>query len=194
MLASRQRCAVRTQQGTHGLAVEQAQQHIVLTPAGDPGRGTGTCGQRGRTELGAHATATERTARTCHRIERRISRATFADQLRARVEAGIGAEQTGLIGQDDQQLRLHQVGDQPGQRIVVTESNLVRGDRVVLVHDRHHIVSQQHAEGAARIEVAPPVRHILVGQEDLRRVRAVAPEGALIDLHQPHLPDRSQRL
>ena len=47
-----------------------------------------------------------------------------------------------------------QVGDEGGQPVVVAETDLVVGDGVVLVHDRHHAELQQAQERVAGVQVA----------------------------------------
>ncbi len=41
------------------------------------------------------------------------------------------------VGEQDQGVRVDHVGHQRGQPVVIAEPDLVGGDRVVFVHDRH---------------------------------------------------------
>src|SRR6185503_4471981 len=48
---------------------------------------------------------------------------------------------------------------------------------------------EQGAQGGARVEIALAVRHVGVGQQHLRGLQAVAAEGGLVGLREPHLAD-----
>ena len=66
------------------------------------------------------------------------STSTISSMSEARgVEAGIGGEQAGRVGEQHQQVGADEVGDEGGDAVVVAEADLVVGDGVVLVDDRH---------------------------------------------------------
>ena len=73
------------------------------------------------------------------------------DQGRFAVQAGIGGEQPGSVGQQDQRGGSHQVGHQGGNAVVVAEPDLVVGNSVVLVHNRHDPQLQQAGQGATGV-------------------------------------------
>ena len=52
------------------------------------------------------------------------------------VEARVGGEQAGRVGEQHEQVGADQVGDERGEPVVVAEADLVVGDGVVLVDDR----------------------------------------------------------
>jgi hypothetical protein len=71
---------------------------------------------------------------------------SLIDQAGIGVPARVAVEETILVGEQDQQIRLDQVGDQGGQGVVVAEAQLVGGNRVVLVDDRDDPQPQQGAQ------------------------------------------------
>lgn len=70
-----------------------------------------------------------------------------ADRLRAGFVRMRG-EQRIHVAEQQQCVGTHHLRDKRGQPIIVTEMNLVGGDRVVLVDDRHHAHAQQRTQGA----------------------------------------------
>ncbi len=70
------------------------------------------------------------------------------DQRRAYVHPGVGREQPGGVGQQDEQVGLEQVGHQGRQAVVVTEADLVVGHGVVLVDHGHDAQAQQDLAGS----------------------------------------------
>jgi len=55
-----------------------------------------------------------------------------------------------------------------GQRVVVADAQLLHGDRVVLIDDRHGAVREQLAERGARVRVLPALRQVVQRQQHLR--------------------------
>ena len=72
------------------------------------------------------------------------------DELGAGVAPGVGGVEPVEVGEEHEDVGAHQVGDQRGQAIVVTETDLVVGDGVVLVDHRDAAQLQQAHEGLAR--------------------------------------------
>ena len=58
------------------------------------------------------------------------------DQRRLGVAPGVGGQQARRVGEQHEELRADQVGDQRGQPVVVAEADLLVGHGVVLVDDR----------------------------------------------------------
>ena len=105
-------------------------------------------------------------------------------------EARVGRIQPVDIGQIDQKVGIHQQGNHGCQIIVVAQLNFFNGNRIVFIDDRDHAHADQGPQGATGIEVAPPVREIVMRQQHLRRVQAATRKAALPCLHEPHLADR----
>ena len=118
----------------------------------------------------------------------------FRDELGVGIGARVGGEEAGLVGQQQQQIRLGQQRDQRRQVVVVADLDLGRRHRVVLVDDRHDAVFQQRDEHVARVQEAIAVGHVGAGQQHLPDVEAVELEEALPDVHQPALAHGRQHL
>ena len=101
---------------------------------------------------------------------------------------------SGSIGEDDQEVGIDEVGDERGQPVVVAESDLVVGDRVVLVDDRHHAELEQTTDGAARVQVLLAHAEVERSEENLSGHDAEVRERAVVHAHQPALTDRRHRL
>ena len=94
------------------------------------------------------------------------------DQCGIGVHAWIGVEQARRIGEEHQQIRPDEMGDERSQAIVVAEADLVIGDGVVLVHDGHDAELEQPPERLAGMQVAPSMSEIERGQQHLADVKA----------------------
>ena len=92
------------------------------------------------------------------------------------VEAGVGGEQAGGVGEQHEQVGADQVGDEGGEAVVVAEADLVVGDGVVLVDDRHDAEVEQAGEGAAGVQVLAAVHEVERGEQHLPGDEAVAAE------------------
>ena len=185
----------RNQQRPDAFTIFQPDQYIGLTPPGNHRGGTRTRSPLGCKNLGDHAATPNAGARAAgHGLKRRITRAGLFDQLRRRILARVGAEQAGLVGQDDQSVCLDQIGDQSAQRVVVAELDFVVDDRVVLIDDGDHAQPDQGEQRGAGIEVTFPIGQIRVGQQHLGAAQTVFPQLGLVHLRQAHLSDRSSCL
>ena len=94
-------------------------------------------------------------------------------------------------------MRVDQVGDQRGERVVLAEraaAQLVVGDHIVLVDDRHDAEAQQPQQRVAHVEVADPLGHVNARDQRLRGGQVVALEQLVVALDQVGLADRRQRL
>ena len=108
--------------------------------------------------------------------------------------ARIRAIETLLVGEQHQDIRLDEIGDQRAERIVVAEADFIGRHGVVLVDDRDHAKSEQRNERGARVEVSPPVGKIVVRKQNLCGVQPEMRESGFVGLHQAHLPDRGRGL
>jgi len=98
------------------------------------------------------------------------------------------------IGQQDQHVGAGHLRHPGGEAVVVAETDLGGGDRVVLVDHRHGAEAEQLGEGRAGVQMPPPLLGILQGQEDLRDGDVVAGQGLLIGMGEADLPGRGRRL
>ena len=182
----------RNQQRPNTFTIFQSDQYIGLTPPGNHRGGTRTRRPFGSQNFSDHAAAPNAGARAAgHGFQRRIARTALLNQLRRRVLAWVGAEQAGLVGQDDQSVCLDQIGHQRAQGVVVAELDFVVDDCVVLIDDGDHAQPDQSEQRGAGIEVAFPVGQIRMGEQHLGAAQTVFPQFGLVHLRQAHLPDRS---
>lgn len=86
----------------------------------------------------------------------------LVDGLRLGVGAGVGCEEVGHVGQQEEPLGLHQGGHLRRQRVVVPDAQLLHRHRVVLIHDGHHAqpAGQAGQERVMRRRSAPWGQHL----------------------------------
>ena len=96
----------------------------------------------------------------------------------------VGREQAGRVGEQDEELRAHEMGDQGGQAVVVAEADLLVGHGVVLVDDRDHAQVRQVAQRPPRVQVLRAVHEVERCQQHLTGQDAVRLEAVLPHPHQ----------
>ncbi len=186
---------VGDQTGADRLTRRQPQQHVGLASPGNHGRRARTRRTLGGQNLGDHAARAHAAARTTgHGFQRGVARPRHVHKRRRWVLARVGGVQPTLIGQDDEQISLDQVGHQRAQRVVVAKLDFVVDDGVVFVDDRHHPQPQQRQQRRAGVQVPLAVGQVGVRQQHLRAAHAVGAQLRLVHLGQPHLPYRGRRL
>ena len=94
------------------------------------------------------------------------------------------------VGQYQQKVCIHQVGNQCRQSVVVAEdcADFIHGHHVVFVEQWHHAQLQQALKGVADVEVGLAIGKVANGEQRLGHSHAVDGELLLIYLHQPALP------
>ena len=75
--------------------------------------------------------------------------------------ARVGVVEPVDVGEQHQQVGVHEVGDQGGEPVVVAEPDLGGGDRVVLVDDRQHAELEQLGEGLVGVAVVRAPGHVV---------------------------------
>ena len=83
---------------------------------------------------------------------------------------------------------------QSGDVVVVTETNLVVRDGVVLVHHRDTTQLDQSLECAAGVQVLGPIDEVVGNQQHLRGHQRMTGELGVVHLHQTTLSRRRQSL
>ena len=84
--------------------------------------------------------------------------------------------------------------DQRGEAVVVAEADLVVGDGVVLVDDRHHAEVEQAPQRLARVQVLRAHAEVVRREQHLAGDEPVRAEDRAEALHQARLADRGDRL
>ncbi len=130
----------------------------------------------------------------CGHGEDRVVGSHLADEAGRAVDAGVARVEPVGVGEQDQQVGGHQVRHERGHAVVVAVADLVDRDGVVLVDDRHAAQLQQPQQRLAGVQVRPPVHEAVRGEQHLGADRAVVGEEVVVDLHQPALARRAERL
>ena len=109
----------------------------------------------------------------------------------ARRVAGVAVVKPVDVGQQHQQRRLDQVGDDRRQPVVVAEGGLqlLDADGVVLVDDRHGPQVDEREDRVACVQITHAVIEVCGGEQDLGRMVAVVPQRPLVGFDQEALPD-----
>ena len=131
------------------------------------------------------------------RLDRRVDALDALDQPRPRVVRRVGRVEAVGVGQDQQQVRVDQVGDLRREVVVVPDQrvlDLLDRDHVVLDHDRHDVELQQRQQSVARVQVALPVDEVRARQQRLRRGDPALGEQLVPVPEQPRLPDGGEHL
>jgi len=99
------------------------------------------------------------------------------------------------IGEDDEQIRTHEVRNVSGQGVIIPELDLIRGHAVVFVDNRHGSDLEQSGKRAANVEVTHSiVQDVIGGKKHLADGETMFPKSLLIAVHQLILTDGRRRL
>ena len=94
------------------------------------------------------------------------------------------------MGQDNQDICIHEITDHRRQRIVVSEADFLDQHRVIFIDDGDHVVLQQGQQGVTSIEVACAGAQVLMGQKNLRHLLLKDAKQTFIRPDQITLPNR----
>ena len=174
---------------------DRVEQHAGPVSRGDDGPHTRPRGDAGGGHLRRHAAAAPQRARSAHLfLERSIDADHLFDQRCVRVEARVGGEHAGGVGEHDQQVRPDEMRDERGQTVVVAEADLVVGNRVVLVHDWHGAELEEAGERLSGVEVLTALDEVVRHEQHLCGNQAVSGENVVVRAHEPALAGRGEGL
>ena len=97
---------------------------------------------------------------------------------------GVGSVQSVNVRQQDQLVRPDALRHDGRQGIVVTDDDLLGGNRIVFIDDGPRSQLQQSVEGVAEIIVAVLVLHIVAGDQQLGHGMVVFAEELIVGVHQ----------
>lgn len=162
---------LRDEESAFFSAAENVRKHGGLPPAGDDERDARARDDLRRTNLRSHAADGRRAQGAARHAFDRVVNALDCRQQPSggRAEAFDDAVHG---GEDDEQVRWQERGDEGGEPVVVAELQLGEGDGVVLVDDGDDAAVEQGDERVAGVKVALMVFEIVVREEDLRDVEA----------------------
>ena len=135
----------------------------------------------------------------CPRRPRRASSAASTSTISSMSEAsastrGIGGEQPGGVGEQQQQVGVDQVRHQRGEAVVVAVADLVVGDGVVLVDDRETPRSRRCCSVSRACRYCEREAEVVGREQHLPGDDTVRAEHRGDALHQAGLADRGDRL
>ena len=128
------------------------------------------------------------------RLERGVDLDDLLDERRVGVEPRIGGEQPGGVGEQHEHVGADEVRDERGEPVVVAVADLVVGDGVVLVDDRHHAEVEEAPQRLAGVQVLRAMPEVVRREQHLAGEQPVPAEDRADALHQPRLADRRDRL
>mmetsp|Transcript_41772 Transcript_41772/g.107855 ORF Transcript_41772/g.107855 Transcript_41772/m.107855 type:complete len:274 (-) Transcript_41772:435-1256(-) len=179
---------LRQQQGSYYIALPQSANHTLDSATDDHSKSPGPCRKPCRPQLGLHATTTKNSsATTGHGVQFAVFGPPLRHQASARMLPRILVKQAQLVGQDNQAVRLNQIGNQRPKGVVVAKPNLIGNNGIVFIDDWHYTKVQQGAQCASAVQISLTVRQIIMGQQNLRSMDVVPLELGFPRLHQPHL-------
>ena len=108
--------------------------------------------------------------------------------------AGVGIVEPVGVGEQHEQIGAEQVRDKRGKAVVVAVADLVVGDGVVLVDDRHDAEVEEAPHRLARVQVLASVAKVVRHEEHLAGEQPLLAERVVVDAHQTMLADRGERL
>ena len=141
--------------------------------------------------LRRHAARTHARSRAGHEHAHEIVRAHHAlDQLRTRVIRGCRVEAVD-ISQQDERVSLNHLRDESSKTIIVTETQLSSGHRVVLVENRNDAEAEETRQRGSHVRVVVAAHHVVRRQQYLGSIEVMCLESGRPPRHQEPLPHRS---
>ena len=128
-------------------------------------------------DLGDHAAAADAGASWLAEGDAvEVRRTRHVGQQSGTRPARIAVEEALDVGEEHQQVGVDEMGHQRSEPVIVTEPDLVGGDGVVLVHDRHHTEIEQGTQRAVRVAVVAAPDHVVRSEQHLADRQAMPGE------------------
>ena len=165
----------------HLVSGQKAQHHIRVDTIGNVGVNTIDPSDLGSTDFTRHTTTTGLMRGAAgHGFHTRVNFFHYGNEGGLRMQAWVSGVEALQVGQDDQNIRLHQITYHGRERIVVPETDFLDRHCVIFINDGDHAVLQQRQQRIAGVEVACTGAQILVRQENLRHFLLKDAEQAFI--------------
>ena len=98
------------------------------------------------------------------------------------------------IGEQDERVGLHHLGNEAGEFVVIRKHQLSDGNSVVLVDDRQDIVLQHHCHAGSLVTVLFARFEVLLHGKHLPDVDAELAEQIVVESHKFHLTYCGEKL
>ena len=150
--------------------------------------------QHGGLHLRRHAARTYARASAGHEHAHKVVRTLDAlDELRARVVRRSGVE-TVHVRQQREGVGLDHLRDERGEAIVISETQLAGGHRVVFVENRDDSEAEEARQRGAHVRVVVAAHDVVRGQQHLGGIQVMRLEGGRPPRHQKPLAHRGGSL
>ena len=164
----------RIEQRAHALAAGEAHERIGLLARANHALNTRRHQDAARANLGDHAARAHRSRRiACRGDNLGIDLMHDRDELGRGVLVRIGGIEAIDVRERHAQIGRNQAAHKRRQRVVVAKLDLVDGDGIVLVDDRHHAQLHQAQQGVACMQVGRAAGRV-VAREQYERGEQVA--------------------
>ena len=110
------------------------------------------------------------------------------------VDARVGREQAGSVGEQHEQIGPDEVRHEGGDAVVVADADLVVGDGIVLVDDRHHAQLAEATQGCAGLEIGRTSVEVVGDEQHLAGHDVVFGEALVPRRHEVGLAHRRHGL
>ena len=159
----------RVEQRAHALAAGQTHECIGLLARANHALNAGRHQNAARANLGDHAARTHRGRRIARRGNNLgIDLMHDRNKLGRGVLMRIGSIETIDVRERHAQIGRYQAAHERRQCVVVAKLDLVDGNGVVLVDDRHHAQLHQTQQGVARVQVGRATRRVVTREQHER--------------------------
>ena len=159
----------RIEQRAHALAAGEAHERIGLLTRANHALNTRRHQDAARANLGDHAARAHRSRRiACRGDNLGIDLMHDRNKLGRGVLMRIGSIETIDVRERHAQIGRNQAAHKRRQRVVVAKLDLVDGDGIVLVDDRHHAQLNQAQQGVARVQVGRAAGRIVAREQHER--------------------------
>ncbi len=157
--------------------------------------GSGRGRELGGGNLGGHATCTQsRSAAAGVSLDFRGDGRHLAQQPGGGVGRRIGRVKASGVADQHEDIRIDEISDKSGQRIVVAQLELVGCHHVIFINYRHHAALAETEKRGSRVKVAASFGEILPRDEHLSGGDAVEFKELVVEVHQAALSHGRQDL
>ena len=188
-LAELQSIFAAYKEGANFFALQNTGNGILFGAAGNNQLDAAVGSRFGSLDFCRHATgATGGTHATCAGFHLRRNLQNSVHQGCVGMSSGISSVQAIDVGQNDDQIRIHNACHQRGHIIIVANFQFVQSHHVVFVNDGDNTLLQKGHKGVAAIGITVAVDSLRAGNQHLGHDLTVVSKKLFIGVHQNALP------